>query len=225
MWVYARGAFDPDPGVAYDFCAGRGGQYPFDFLAGWSGTLVADAYSGYDAALAVQGRLSAGCMAHARRYFHELVQANASEVAAQAIQRIAWLYRIEADARELDADKRLQMRKERSAPLCEELHLWLRLERTRVPEGSTTAKAIDYSLNHWAALTQFLLDGDVTIDNNHAENQIRPCALGRKNWLFVGSELAGQRAAVVMSLVQSAKLNGHDPWAYLRTCSHACPRS
>jgi transposase len=110
----------------------------------------------------------------------------------------------------------LQMRQDRAKPLWEELHAWLQFERTRVPEGSAIAKAIDYSLNHWGALSRFLHDGAVPIDNNHIENQIRPWALGRKNWLFIGSELAGERAAVVMSLLQSAKLNGHDPYAYLK---------
>jgi transposase len=216
MWAYARGAFDPEPGVVYDFCAGRAGHYPKEFLRGWSGTLVVDAYGGYDATLCVPGRMVANCLAHSRRKFDELVKANASEVAAQAIQRIAWLYRIEADARALSCEQRLQMRHERSKPLWQELHVWLQLERARVPDGSAIAKAIDYSLNHWQALSQFLLDGEVPIDNNHIENQIRPWALGRRNWLFVGSQLAGERAAVVMSLLQSAKLNGRDPWAYLK---------
>ena len=94
--------------------------------------------------------------------------------------------------------------------------MWLQLERTRVPDGSAIAKAIDYSLKHWAGLGRFLLDGDVPIDNNHVENRIRPWALGRRNWLFIGSQLAGERAAVVMSLLQSAKLNGHEPWACLK---------
>jgi hypothetical protein len=216
MWAYARGAFEDKPAVVYDFCAGRGGKYPVEFLKGWSGTLVADAYSGYDAVLSLQERVSANCLAHARRKFDELFKANASAVAAQAIQRIAGLYRIEADAKVLDCEQRLQMRQERSRPLWKELHVWLQLERTRVPEGSAIAKAIDYSLNHWQALSRFLIDGAVPIDNNHIENQMRPWALGRKNWLFIGSELAGERAAVVMSLLQSAKLNGHDPWAYLK---------
>ena len=216
MWAYARGAFDPEPAVVFDFCAGRGGKYPCEFLQGWSGTLVVDAYGGYDAVLAIDGRSGAHCLAHARRKFDELVKANASEVAAQAIQRMAWLYRIEADARGLTAPQRLQMRQERSGPLWQELHVWLQLERGRVPDGSSIAKAIDYSLNHWRGLGRFLLDGDVPLDNNHIENQIRPWAVGRRNWLFIGSELAGQRAAVVMSLLQSAKLNGHDPWAYLK---------
>ena len=215
MWAYARGAFDPEPGVIYDFCAGRAGKYPLEFLKGWSGTLVRDEFSGYDATLLLDGRVGSGCMAHARRKFDELVKANASEVAKAAVQRIAWLYRIEAEARGLSSQQRLQVRSERSKPLCAELHLWLQVERKRVPDGSAIAKAIDYSLNHWQALTRFLVDGAVPIDNNHIENQIRPWAMGRKAWLFIGSELAGKRAAVVMSLLQSAKLHGHNPQAYL----------
>ena len=96
------------------------------------------------------------------------------------------------------------------------MHVWLRLERGRVPDGSAIAGAIDYSLNAWAALTANLNDAMVQVDNNHIERLMRPWAMGRKAWLFAGSELAGQRAAIVMSLVQSAKLNGHDPWAYLK---------
>lgn len=216
MWAYARGVFDPHPGVVYDFCTGRGAEFPYAFLRDWTGTLVCDGYAGYAKALLLGDRCAAGCLAHSRRKFDELVKANASPVAAQALQRIAWLYRIEADARDLSSEQRLQMRQARSRPLCEELHIWLRLERTRVPDGSAIAKAIDYSLNRWAALTRFLEDGDVPIDNNHLENQMRPWAIGRRNWLFVGSELAGERAAMIMSLLQSAKLNAADPWSYLK---------
>jgi len=216
MWAYARGVFEEQPAVVYDFCSGRGGKYPHEFLTGWTGTLVVDAYAGYDATLSLPGRVAANCLAHARRKFDELLKANASAVAVQAIERIAGLYRIEADARVLDCAQRLQMRRERSQPRWRELHAWLQLERTRVPDGSAIAKAIDYSLNHWPALSRFLHDGSVPIDNNHIENQMRPWALGRKNWLFIGSELAGERAAVVMSLLQSARLNGHDPFAYLK---------
>jgi transposase len=216
MWAYARGAFESEPGVVFDFCLGRGGKYPTEFLKGWCGTLVVDAYPGYDSLLSLEGRSTSYCVAHARRKFDELFKADASPVAAQAIQRIAWLYRIEADARALTCEERLRMRQERSQPLWEEMHLWLKLERTRVPDGSAIANAIDYSLNHWVGLGRYLLDGDVPIDNNYVENRIRPWALGRRNWLFIGSQLAGQRAAVVMSLLQSAKLNGHEPWAYLK---------
>ena len=218
MWTYARGAFDPAPGVAYDFCLGRGGKYPLEFLKGWSGTLVVDAYAAYDNVVSLPGRTAAYCFAHARRAFDEIIKtsAAASPIATEAVRRIAWLYRIEADVRDLGSEERLRIRQERSKPLWDELHLWLQLERTRVPDGSAIAKAIDYSLNRWAGLGQFLLDGDVPLDNNHCENRIRPVVLGKKNWLFIGSQLAGERAAIVMSLLQSAKLNGHEPWAYLR---------
>jgi transposase len=215
MWTYARGVYEPVPGVMYDFCLGRGGVHAVEFLKGWSGTLVVDAYSGYDAALTLEGRKTALCFAHARRKFDELFKANASAVAAEAIQRIAWLYRIEADVRELPAEERLRVRQARSQRHWDALHEWLQLERKRVPDGSAIAKAIDYSLNQWTGLGRFLLDGNVPLDNNHCENQIRPWAVGRRNWLFIGSQLAGERAAVVTSLLQSAKLCGHDPWRYL----------
>ena len=218
MWAYARGAFDPDPGVVFDFCLGRGGKYPTEFLKGWSGTLMVDAYGGYDNLLSLEGRSTAYCLAHARRKYDELIKAtpNASPVATEAVRRIALLYKIESEVRGLTSEERLRVRQEQSKPIWQQLHLWLQLERARVPDGGAIAKAIDYSLNHWEGLGRFLLDGDVPLDNNHIENRIRPWALGRRNWLFVGSQLAGERAAVVMSLLQSAKLNGHDPWAYLK---------
>ena len=216
VWAYARGGFDAQPSVAYDFCVGRGAKYPMAFLHGWAGTLVRDEFKGYESVLRQDGRTGAGCLAHARRKFDELIKVNQSPVAQQAVQRIALIYRVEREAKDLNVDERLAMRQARSKPLWEELHVWLRLERGRVPEGSAVARAIDYSLNAWAALTAHLHDGWVPVDNNHIENLMRPWAMGRKAWLFAGSELAGQRAAVVMSLVQSAKLNGHDPWAYLK---------
>lgn len=115
----------------------------------------------------------------------------------------------------LTNQERLARRNAVTQPLWEELHTWLQLERTRVHDGSASANALNYILNAWEALTRNLLDGEVNVDNNHCENLIRPWALGRKAWLFAGRELAGQRAAIVMSLVQSAKINGHDPHAYL----------
>jgi transposase len=216
VWAYARGEHDLTPGVIYDFCTGRGAKYPLAFLDGWAGTITCDDYKGYDAVFRAEGRTEAGCLAHARRKFDELAKANASPVALQAIGRIAKLYRVEHEARGMPASDRLQLRQQHTQPLWDELHLWLRLERTRVAEGSGIAAAIDYSLRRWTALGHFLHDGAVSIDNNHVENLMRPWAMGRKAWLFCGSELAGQRAAMVMSLVQSAKLNGHDPLAYLR---------
>ncbi|MBC7707365.1 MAG: IS66 family transposase [Rhodoferax sp.] len=214
--AYARSGFDVSPGVVYDFCLGRGAKYPLEFLKGWSGTLVCDGYGGYDKVMAQETRNGAGCLAHARRKFDELVKDNLSPVGTQALQRIAALYQIERQAKGSSVEERLAIRQSSSKALCADLHEWLSLERQRVPEGSATAKSIDYSLNRWKALTAYLDNGAVQIDNNHIENLMRPWAMGRKAWLFAGSELAGQRAAVVMSLLQSAKLHGHDPWAYLK---------
>jgi transposase len=216
VWAYARGAFDPIPGVIYDFAPGRAARHPIEFLGRWSGTLTCDDYAGYDSVFKLHARIEAGCLAHARRKFDELAKAGASPIAAQALQRIAWLYRIEQEVAAASSAERLAARKERSAPLWEQLHAWLGHERARVPDGGGIAAAIDYSLRRWEALGRFLQDGEVAIDNNHIENLMRPWAMGRKAWLFAGSELAGQRAAMVMSLVQSARLNGHEPWAYLK---------
>ena len=216
VWAYARSGFDVSPGVVYEFCLGRGAKYPLEFLKGWSGTLISDGSGVYEQVLKQETRVGAACFAHARRKFDELVKDNLSPVGTQAIQRMAALYQIERQIKGLSPDDRQAIRQSSSKPLCQDLHAWLKLERQRVPEGSATAKAIDYSLNRWEALTTYLADGSVQIDNNHIENLVRPWAMGRKAWLFAGSELAGQRAAIIMSLVQSAKLHGHDPWGYLR---------
>jgi transposase len=216
VWAYARGEHDDTAGVVYEFCRGRGSKYPAAFLADWRGTLSCDDYGGYDVVFKGNAdRIEAGCLAHARRKFDELAKAKASPVAEVAIARIARLYRIEAEAREMDVEQRLAHRRQHAAPLWDELHAWMLAERVRVPDGGPSAAALDYSLRRWAALGRFLHDGAVSIDNNHLENLMRPWAMGRKAWLFAGSELAGQRAAMVMSLVQSARVHGHDPWAYL----------
>jgi transposase len=123
----------------------------------------------------------------------------------------------------VDAQQRLMAREQLTRPLWKALQVWLKLERGRVLDGDGIAGAIDYSLNSWVALPRHLEDGAVRIDNDFIERQIKPWAMGRRAWLFCGSELAGQRAAIVMSLVQSAKLNGHDPWAYLRDVLERLP--
>lgn len=216
VWAYARGVFDPIPAVVYDFAPGRAARHPVEFLGRWSGTLTCDDYAGYGTVLKLNDRIEAGCLAHARRKFDELAKAGASTVATQALQRMATLYRIEQEMAGCSSADRLDARQRRSVPLWRELQAWLKHERARVPDGGGIAAAIDYSLRRWDALGRFLHDGEVAIDNNHIENLMRPWAMGRKAWLFAGSELAGQRAAMVMSLVQSARLNGHEPWAYLR---------
>ncbi len=223
VWAYARGAFDPVPGVVYDFCISRAARHPVAFLGKWSGTLVCDDYGAYDVVFKREARIEAGCMAHARRRFDELLKSNASAVATPALQRIAELYRIEREIATLAPDERLAVRRARSRPLWDALQSWMVVERRKVPDGGGAAAALDYSLNRWKVLGRFLEDGDVPIDNNHCENLIRPWAMGRKAWLFAGSELAGQRAAMVMSLVHSARLHGHDTWVYLKDVLERLP--
>jgi hypothetical protein len=213
--------------VAYDFCLGRGAQYPMAFLGGdekrgerrWSGTLLTDRYSAYDAVLDARifpDRVDAACAAHARRKYEELARDGTSPLAEEAIRRFARIYEVEGELKGVSDEERQVLRQQLAKPLWDKLRGWLELERRLVIDGGTTAGAIDYTLNHWAALTRHLDDGAVAIDNNHLERQIKPWAMGRRAWMFVGSELAGHRAAIVMSLVQSARLNGHEPWAYLR---------
>nr|WP_268237249.1 transposase [Undibacterium terreum] len=134
-----------------------------------------------------------------------------------------WLYEVERTAASLDGKQRLALRQQQASPAAQALHKWLQTQRQRVPTGGATAKAIDYSLNRWSALTHYLSDPLVPIDNNWVENQIRPIALGRKNWMFAGSLRAGKRAAAIMSLIHSARLNGHDPYAYLRDILERLP--
>ncbi|WP_422085112.1 IS66 family transposase [Variovorax sp.] len=227
VWAYARSWHDAVPGVIYEFCLGRGAQYPKTFLAGnaqqgrgrWSGTLLTDRYGGYDSVLDPRihpDRISAACVAHARRKFDELARDGTSPIGDEAIRRYARIYAVEAELKDMNDDERQAQRQRLAKPLWDNLKQWLELERRLVADGGAAAGAIDYTLGHWSTLTRYLDDGAVAIDNNHLERQIKPWAMGRRAWLFAGSELAGQRTAMVMSLVQSARLNGHDPWAYLR---------
>jgi Transposase and inactivated derivatives len=215
LWSYAPGASEGLAAVVYDFAESRSGVNARAFFGDWKGYVVCDDYSGYKTCF-TQGMTEAGCMAHARRKFHELHVSSQSTVAAAALRHIGALYEIERDIRELSPSERLRQRQEQARPLADTLHAWMLAQRQKVPEGSPTAKALDYSLKRWVALTRYLDDGRLPIDNNLIEQQIRPIAVGRRNWLFAGSLRAGKRAAAIMSLLQSAKLNGHDPLAYLK---------
>jgi transposase len=215
LWAYAPGAFESLKAVVYDFCESRAGENCRAFLEQWKGSLVCDDFGGYKAGF-TNGITEAGCMAHARRKFFDLHTSNKSQIAEQALLYISQLYDVERAVKQLDTDERRQIRQAKSKPLADAFAQWMVLQRTKITDGSATAKALDYSLKRWAALTRFLGDGQLPIDNNWIENQIRPIAIGRNNWLFAGSLRAGQRAAAVMSLIQSAKLNGHDPYAYLK---------
>ena len=215
VWTYGTTSYDSLKAVIYDFAESRAGEHARRFLEGWSGRLVCDDFAGYKA-LFRDGVTEVGCMAHARRKFHELWVNHKSPLAEDALKLFGALYDVEEQARELDADQRKRLRQLRSKPITDTLHDWLTLHRQRATDGTAIARAIDYSLGRWAALVRFVDDGDLPIDNNHIENRIRPIALGRSNWLFAGSLRGGQRAAAAMSLIQSAKLNGHDPYQYLR---------
>lgn len=224
LWSYSSSEYDELPAVVYDFADSRSGLHARAFLGQWAGKLVCDDYSGYKA-LFERGVTEIGCMAHARRKFHELYVNQRSELAEEALRHFAALYEIEQVARDqrLDAEGRRELRQQRSKPIAEALRGWLTRQHGQVPDGSATAKAIEYSLRRWAALVRYTEDGDLPIDNNHIENRIRPVALGRGNWLFAGSLRAGQRAAAVMSLVQSAKLNELDPYVYLTNILERLP--
>jgi transposase len=224
LWAYGTTAFDPEQMVVYDFAEGRGGEHARTFLGQWKGALVCDDYQGYDA-LFRDGVTEVGCLAHARRKFHALHENQRIEIAAEALDLYGALYGVEREAQELnlDAERRRELRQVKARPSADALHTWLERQLAQVPEGSATAKAILYSLRRWTALTRYLDDGNLPIDNNWVENRIRPIALGRSNWLFAGSARAGRRAAVIMSLIQSARLNGHDPYAYLRDVLERLP--
>jgi transposase len=215
LWTYCPGAFESMKAVVYDFTETRSGKNAEAFLGAWRGKLVCDDYSGYKAIIA-KGVTECGCLAHARRKFFDLHANNKSQIAEQALGYFGQLYDVERDLQDLNADARRQLRQTRARPVADALHAWMAVHRLKVPDGSATAKALDYSLTRWEALTRYLGDGTLPPDNNHVENQIRPVAVGRSNWLFAGSLRAGQRAAAVMSLIQSAKLNGHDPYLYLK---------
>jgi transposase len=222
VWVYRTTNFMAQRAVLFDFTASRAGEHPRRVLQGFGGTLLSDDYSGYFG-LQAQGVTAALCWAHARRKLFEAHKFNASEIAGQAVTLIAKLYEVEREARELQPEARWLLRQQRSRPIAEALHRWLSEQRQKLAHADMTAKAIDYSLSNWRALTRYLDDGNVPIDNNAAENAVRPLCVGRKNWLFVGSQQAGERAAVVLSLIESAKLNGHDPWAYLKDVFERLP--
>ena len=215
VWAYATISAADIQAVVYDFSPGRSGEYARNFLGDWKGKLVCDDYGGYKASFAL-GVTEIGCMAHARRKFNELHATKKSILAEQALQYIAAIYEVEREVRDLEPNERRRIRQEKAAPLMQTLHAWMIAQRELVYEGLVITKALDYSLKRWTALSRYLNDGTLPIDNNHIEQQIRPWALGRKNWLFAGSLRSGQRAAALMSLIQSAKLNGHDAYAYLK---------
>ncbi len=216
LFAYRSAEHTGPPIILFDYGENRSGSHVREFLGPWRGALMVDDYGGYKK-LFTDGVTELGCWAHARRKFHDLHVASKSALAAEALRRIQQLYAIEAEAREaqLPSDAIYELRQATAKPQVDDLERWLRAIRPTVLGASGTLNAIDYTLKRWTALTRYLDDGRHPIDNNPIENAIRPIALGRKNWLFAGSERAGERAAVLMSLLATAKANGHEPHAWL----------
>lgn len=207
-----RSTGDP-PIVIFDYCASRAGQHAADFLGDWHGALMVDDYGGYKQLFPRVTELA--CWAHARRKFFDAWQASGSEVAKVAVERIGELYAIEAPLRDRDAATRQRERQRLLAPKLGALKSWLDDTHPKVMGNSGLARAIEYTLKRWPALVRVADDGRYPLDNNPIENAIRPITLGRKNWLFAGSETSGQRAAAIMSLFATAKANGVEPHAWL----------
>ena len=212
LWAY-RGIGGE---VVYDFTWARNGEGPARMLAAYRGYLQADAAPAYDGLFARHPEIvEVGCMAHARRYFKEAVP-SAAAVAVPMLGLIRELYGIERAGAELPAETRRALRQERAVPVLERIRTWLEELAPAVLPKSPLAEAIGYLRGNWHALTRYVEDGRLKIDNNGAERAIKPVVLGRKNWLFCGSEAAAHRAAILLSLVQTCKHVGVDPFVYLR---------
>jgi transposase len=220
LWAYVRddrpaGDQGP-PAVWFAYTPDHKGEHPKAHLSTFVGTLQADAYAGYNSVYETGRVREAGCMAHVRRKFYDLVEAHQSPVGTEALKRIAELYAIEKEIRGRLAEERREVRNLRSRPLLDSLKQWLEETLVKLSRKSDTARAVRYALGRWDVLVRYRDDGRLEIDNNAAERALRAVALGRKNYLFAGSDAGGERAAAIYSLIGTAKLNGLDPETYLR---------
>jgi len=220
LWVYVRDerpvAGTGAPAVWFAYTPNRKGEHPQRHLDHFTGVLQADGYSGFTKIYEGGHVLEAACWAHVRRKFFDIAHAHDSPIAQEALVRIAALYVIESELRGKPAHLRCAVRRERSQPLIEAMHDWLTQSLERLSQKSDLAKAIRYALTRWEELGRYCDDGRIEIDNNAAERALRCVALGRKNYLFAGSDAGGERAAAIYSLIGTAKLNGLNPEAYLR---------
>jgi len=223
LWTYVRddrpfGGADP-PAAAFFYSRDRGGEHPRRHLAGYAGILQADAYAGfgelYDAARRPGPVTEAACWSHGRRKFFVLADVAKAPLAIEAVRRIDAIFAIEREINGLPAAERGAVRRDRTAALVTELETWMRAERGRLSRHVDVAKAMDYMLKRWPAFTRFLDDGRICLTNNAAERALRGIALGRKAWLFAGSDRGGERAAAMLTLIETAKLSGVDPQAWL----------
>jgi transposase len=220
LWVYVRddrpwGGPAP-PAALYCYSPDRRAEHPLRHLAGFRGILQADGYAGFNELYRQNAVVEVACWAHVRRKFFDFHAATSSPLAAIALQRIGALYEIEDGLRGCPAEARRTGRTHRAGPLLNQLKTWLEATLPRISTKSEPAVAIRYALKHWAQLTRYRDDGQLEIDNNVAERAIRPLALGRKNYLFAGSDDGGRRAAALYTLIETAKLNDVDPEAWLR---------
>ena len=219
LWTYVRddrpaGSPDP-PAVFFRYSPDRKGERPRAHLANFTGVLQADAYAGFDRLYGEKIK-EAACWAHVRRKFYDIHVSLASPIALEALERIGRLYKIEEEIRGRPPDERQAVRQARAGPELESLHQWLHTTATTLSKKSELAKAIRYALSNWVALTRYCDDGRLEADNNAAERALRAVALGRKNWLFAGSDDGGERAAAIYTLIGTAKLNELNPEEYLR---------
>jgi transposase len=222
LWTYVRddqpaGSTDP-PAVLFRYSPDRKGERPREHLKEFRGILQADGYAGFQGLYDRQHEplIEAACWAHARRKFFDIHAATDSPIALEALDRIGALYKIEAEIRGRSAEQRRSIRQAHALPLLNDLHRWLHATVRKLSKKSALAGAISYSLSRWSSLMRYCEDGRIEIDNNAAERALRAVALGRKNFLFAGSDGGGDRAAAFYSLIGTAKLNGLDPEAYLR---------
>ena len=223
LWAHVRDdrpfAGKAAPAVVLYYSPNREGCHPQRQLARYTGIIQVDAYSGYNA-LYAEGRkpgpiVEAACWAHGRRKLYELARLGKMPIAIEAVRRIDELFAIEREINGLPPSRRVAVRRERSKPLVEDLERWLRAERRKLSSKSPLAKAIDYSLKRWSTFTRFLHDGRICMTNNAAERAVRGIAVGRRNWTFCGSDTGGERAAVIFTLIETAKLCNVDPRAWL----------
>lgn len=220
LWTYVRddraAGIDAPAAVWFGYSPDRKGEHPARHLRHFSGIVQADGYAGFNPLYATGRIIEAACWAHVRRKFYDIAQQQASPLALEAITRIGQLYGIEAELRGKPALMRRQVRQARAGPLLAALHAWLLDTTGALPRKSALAGAIHYALARWAALTRYIDDGRIEVDNNPAERALRAVALGRKNYLFAGSDAGGHSAAAIYSLLGTAAMNGVDPMAYLR---------
>lgn len=211
---------DRAPAAFYRFSPDRKGERPRDHLAGFSGVIQADAYKGYEAltrplGLTPPGITHAACWAHARRHLYDEHEKTKSPIAEEALRRIGQLYEVEAAITGMTAEQRVAARQEHAVPILGDLKEWFEVQRRRLSSKTTLYKAIGYAVTRWDSLTLYVADGRIGIDNNPAERSLRGIALTRKNFLFLGSEAGGDRAAILYTVLETAKLGGLDPEAYL----------